>query len=88
MIMSVWNKGKKWLYAGVTMLAVMLMNQICGCAGVLASEGAQETMDAQTAWILVGIIAVAVIVAVIIAAVTSVISGVVGAKEDSGEQDS
>lgn len=85
--MSVWSKWKKWIYAGVTMLAVILMNQIFGCTGVLAGESAQETADVQTGWIIVGIIAVAVIVAVIVAAVTSVIAGVVGAKEDSGEQE-
>lgn len=85
--MSVWSKMKKQIYAGVTMLAVMLMNQITDCAGVLAAGAAEETVDAQTGWIIVGIIAVAVIVAVIIAAVTSVVSGVVGAKEDSGEQE-
>lgn len=85
--MRVFRKIKRQMYAGAAVLALMLMNQITGCAGVLASEGAQESIDAQTAWILVGIIAVAVIVAVIVAAVTSVISGVVGAKEDSGEQE-
>lgn len=85
--MGVWSKMKKCIYAGVTMLAVMLMNHISGCTAVLAEGAAQETVDAQTGWLIVGIIAVAVIVAVIIAAVTSVIAGVVGAKEDSGEQE-
>lgn len=85
--MSVWSKWKKGIYAGMTVFAVMLMNQLFGCAGALAGEAAQESVDAQTGWIIVGIIAVAVIVAVIVAAVTSVIAGVVGAKEDSGEQE-
>ena len=83
--MRVWNKIKSLIYVGVTMLAVVLMNMVSGCAGVFASDGTEGTVDAQTAWILVGIIAVAVIVAVIIAAVTSVISGVVGAQEDGNE---
>lgn len=84
--MRVWNKIKSLIYAGITIFAVMLMNMVSGCADVFASDGAEGTMDAQTAWIIVGIIAVAVIVAVIIAAVTSVISGVVGAQEDGGNE--
>ncbi len=81
--MKIWKRIKALVYAGIALLAVMLVNMGTGCAGVLASETTEGTLDAQTAWIIVGVIAVAVIVAVIIAAVTSVVSGVVGADEDS-----
>lgn len=83
--MRVWKKIKSLIYVGMTIFAMILMNIGAGCAGVLASDGAEGAVDSQTGWLIVGIIAVAVIVAVIIAAVTSVISGVVGAQEDGEE---
>lgn len=83
--MRIWTKIKTFLYAGITLLAAMLVNMTSGCPGVLASESAEGTMDAQTAWILVGIIALVIVVAVIVAAVTSVISGVVGSEGDTEE---
>ena len=39
-------------------------------------------MDAQTGWILVGIIGIAIIAAVIVAVVSSVVSAVAGSDED------